>query len=135
MDDNYRNSRYGFNSEYIRKMKFIGEVDLRELEDGRKMKLLSNFSFLDNNLKYWFAPEGIIVDGASIPRVFWRLTPPFVGKYRRASVLHDHYCIIKTESYSDTHKMFYEAMLCDGVNKMLAYTMYKAVLWFGPRWD
>jgi hypothetical protein len=115
-------------------MKFIGDIETEWLDDGRKMRLLSPCAFIDSKEKYWFAPSGIIVDGASIPRILWRIVTPFIGKYRRASVLHDHYCVIKTASYNATHEMFYDGMICDGVNKIIAYMMYKAVLWFGPKW-
>jgi hypothetical protein len=33
-------------------------------------------------------PEGFVSDGASVPRWFWRMLPPF-GLYLRAAILHD----------------------------------------------
>lgn len=104
--------------------------------EHRKMILLEDVSFIDDNGKEWTAPAGSEIDGASIPRFFWRVIgSPFVGKYRRASVIHDVYCVTRTEPYKAVHQMFYEAMKCDGVSKAKRVSMYNAVAGFGPKWD
>lgn len=36
-------------------------------------------------------PQGYLTDGASVPRVFWSLIPPW-GSYGQAAVLHDWLC-------------------------------------------
>lgn len=117
--------------------KFItGEVVVKWLDDGRKMELVKGVVFQDQFNDFWAAPVGAIIDGASIPRRFWRLIgSPFVGKYRRASIVHDYYCEIKTRHWKDTHRVFYEMMQADGVSSWLAFIMYKAVYCFGPRWE
>ena len=38
------------------------------------------------------AHAGMITDGASVPRMFWRLIPPFRSHYLAAAMIHDHYC-------------------------------------------
>ena len=115
---------------------FIGDVDVRWLaNEPRKMKLLEAFQFVDKKGVKWSAPIGSIIDGASIPKLFWRLIgSPFVGKYRRASVIHDVYCVTKERPHSQVHKMFYDAMRVDGVSYLKAKTMYLAVKWGGPKW-
>jgi hypothetical protein len=41
------------------------------------------------------------VDGASIPQAFWSIIGgPFEGFYIKASVVHDHYCEVKTRTES-----------------------------------
>lgn len=55
---------------------------------------------------------------------------PFIGNSRRASVIHDRYCDLKTESSTDTHNMFYEAMLEDLEEKWRADIKYWAVRTF-----
>jgi len=106
------------------------------LKDGRLMRLMEDVIYLDRNLKEWKAPKGAVVDGASIPRFFWRIIgSPFVGKYRRASAIHDYYCATKTEPHKEVHQMFYECMLSDGVGKTKAKMMYWAVRCCGPRWN
>jgi len=115
---------------------FSGDVEARWFHDGRTMKLLRDFSFSDRTGKLWLAPAGSKVDGASIPRAFWSTVgPPFVGKYRRASVIHDVYCQTRSEPWQEVHRMFYEAMRADGTSSNQARQMYFAVRNFGPRWD
>jgi len=117
------------------KAKFMGDVATRWLNGTRKMKLLKPVLFQDKTGKQWVAPKGAIVDGASIPRFFWRfIGSPFSGKYRRASVIHDVYCVTKSEPYKEVHKMFYQAMRVDKVNYFKAKAMYFAVRIGGPKW-
>lgn len=85
--------------------------------------------------KIWSAKPGSIVDGASIPKFAWLIIgSPFIGKYRRASVIHDVYCDNQTRPWQEVHWIFYQMMLADGVEKIKAWTMYQAVYYFGPRW-
>jgi hypothetical protein len=77
-----------------------------------------------------------VINGASIPRLLWSIVgSPFVGDYRRASVLHDAACDQRDEPHELVHRMFYDASLDDGVAPELASVMYDAVATFGPRWD
>lgn len=103
--------------------------------EDREMKILQDFSFIDSNSVAWVCKAGSIVDGASIPRLFWKIIgPPLVGSYRRASVIHDVYCKSKARKASETHKVFYEMMLADGVPVNKAKLMYLAVKLAGPKW-
>lgn len=113
---------------------FEGEALTRWLPK-REMQLLENFVFIDSKGVRWLAPINSIVDGSSIPRLFWTVIgSPFVGKHRRASIIHDVYCQTKTTPHKQVHKMFYEAMRCDGVNYFKAKVMYFAVKLGGPKW-
>jgi hypothetical protein len=117
---------------------FVGKVVTEWLNDGdgRKMKLLEPFSFVNAEGVRWEAPKGSIVDGASIPRFAWSIIGgPFEGKYREASVIHDVACIQKARPWQEVHRTFYEAMMANGVNKTLAKIMYGAVYHYGPRWE
>ncbi|MCY3788477.1 MAG: DUF1353 domain-containing protein [Gemmatimonadetes bacterium] len=83
----------------------------------------------------WTVPTGVKVNGASIPKVLW--TPfgsPFVGDYRRASVIHDHFCRTKEEPSQSVHRMFYNAVRADGISSFTARWMYTVVRALGPRW-
>jgi hypothetical protein len=118
---------------------FVGEVVTKWLKNegkDRDMVLLNEFSYVDPVNKEWKANPHDVVNGASIPAFLWGrlLGSPFVGDYRRATVLHDVACDTETEPSSAVHRMFYYAMLCDGVRKAKAYLIYKAVDWFGPDW-
>ncbi len=105
----------------------------------RNVKLLENFFYIDPSGKQWPAPTGSVVNGASIPWPLWNkwIGPPFVGNYRRASVVHDVACDLREKicaSSQIAHRMFYDACLCGGVGKAKAKVMYWAVRKFGPKW-
>jgi len=120
----------------IRLGRFDGELVLRPLPDGRLMQLVKPFSYIDGTGETWDVPAGAKVDGASIPRPLWSIVGgPFEGKYRNASVIHDHYCKEQTRYWEATHRVFYEAMLASGENLKRAQLMFYAVYRFGPRWE
>ncbi len=116
--------------------KFDGELDLKWLDDGRRMQLLAPFAFTDGAGLAWPVPAHAVIDGASIPRLLWGVVGgPYEGKYRNASVVHDWYCAVRTREWPAVHRMFYEAMLASGVDAGRAKIMYLAVRYAGPRWD
>lgn len=104
-------------------------------EPDRDMKLVEPFRYIDSRGHAWEVPPGAVINGASIPTVFWNtIGPPFVGDYRRASVVHDFHCGEQSQPWRDVHRMFYEASLMGGVGKIRAKMMYVAVYAKGPRW-
>jgi hypothetical protein len=101
----------------------------------RDMKLVQPFIFIDPSGKRWTAPAGTVINGASIPQPLWSLHDPFIGPYRRASVVHDYYCTPPyTEPDHQVHRMFYEAALAAGTRETLAWAMWKAIEAGGPHW-
>ena len=117
---------------------FVGDVLTKWLVqtgNDRNMELLGPFSFIADDGTRWDAPAGAVVNGASIPRALWVFGPPFVGDYRRASVIHDYYCETKTRDWKSTHRIFYHGCIADGVSVLKAKAMYAAVYSRGPRWD
>jgi hypothetical protein len=115
---------------------FEGDLVLKALPDGRNMKLLRPFKYIDSHNVAWPVPAGINVDGASIPSVFWSIIgAPYTGKYRDASVIHDYYCQTHSRHWKAVHRVFYDGMLARGVDPIQAEIMYVAVYRFGPRWD
>lgn len=104
-------------------------------ENGRSAELLEAIGYIAASGVEWQVPAGAWLDGASIPKAFWSVIGgPFEGKYREPSIVHDHYCIVKTQPWRDTHRMFHAAMLCRGVSGFKARVMFYAVYRFGPRW-
>lgn len=115
------------------------------LDDGHRMRLLESVSFCDNKGVIWKARAGMVFDGASIPRIAWRfIGSPFVGKYRRAAVVHDQYYKYglgqeplpdgsSIRPREDVDQVFYDIMILDGVRKWKAKLMYRTVRMFGPR--
>ena len=82
-------------------------------------------------------PKGFKSDGASIPRVIWSWLPPF-GKYLNAAIIHDYYYSLGEQKcapidYKLATKVFREAMKVCRVNLVRRNVMYKAVIWFGPK--
>lgn len=61
------------------------EMFTQTFEDGREM-LLASFEYRDQVI-----PAGFIWDGASAPRLFWSIIPPF-KQTKRASCVHDWMC-------------------------------------------
>jgi uncharacterized protein DUF1353 len=115
---------------------FKGDLILKPLTDGRTMELVRPFTYIDSRGIAWPVPAGTKVDGASIPSVFWSiLGAPYTGKYREASIIHDHYCATKSRHWKAVHKVFLDGMTARGVDTLQAKLMYLAVYRFGPRWD
>jgi len=100
-----------------------------------QFKLKKEFLFKDPNGLAWNVPSDEVVDGASIPQIFWSfIGGPFDGKYINASVIHDYYCRTKSRTAHDTHRNFYYGMRAVGVSDWQAKAMYWAVSAFGPSW-
>lgn len=115
---------------------WIGDIKTLWLDDGRSMLLLSDVTYVDRHGQKWTALAGETIDGASIPRFFWRfIGSPLTGRYRRASVIHDVYCQRRTRDSTDVHDVFHEIMIHDGVSLPKALAMWTAVNCFGPRFD
>jgi hypothetical protein len=115
---------------------FVGTVVTEWFDSKRKMKVVNMFAYVDPRGKQWSVPPQTVVDGASIPRIFWTaIGGPFEGPYRNASVVHDHYCVVRSETWQSVHRMFYEAMLAAGTPKAKAKAMFYAVYVGGPRWQ
>jgi hypothetical protein len=113
---------------------FLGELITQIMEDGRNLKLVQPFSYIDSDGQQWNVPAGTVTDGASVPRAFWIAYPPFTGLYRKAAVIHDYYCQTRERGWRLTHKVFYDAMRSAGVDDVTARMMYGAVFYMGPRW-
>jgi hypothetical protein len=106
------------------------------LDDGRNMRLECSLVFYSKKYDLEILiPRGEVTDGASIPQFLWSLEGgPFSGKYRKAAIVHDYLCRTKFLTWKQTHKIFFEAMLDEGVNWFEAIKKYRAVYRFGPRW-
>ena len=76
-------------------------------------------------------PAGFVTDGASVPRVFWRIVPPF-GLHFNAAVVHDWLYRNRphqlTKGAADA--VFSEIMARDGVPEPIRIALREAVdLW------
>jgi Protein of unknown function (DUF1353) len=115
------------------------------LDDGRRMVLLRDFTFVEPSGTTWIATaahkppsEGdLTIDGASIPPVFWSIVGgPYEGLYRNASIVHDAECTPPHKHrWQEVHRMFYRASRAGGTSEMTAKLIFAAVWHFGPRWQ
>ncbi len=116
---------------------FQGQLKLtpKDCESTGQCTLGNKLRFVDGKGEIWEAAAGLVTDGASIPGIF----QPFIGSpfneaFIRAAIVHDHYCDRHVKSWRKTHRVFYEALLDQGVSVARAKTMYFAVLAAGPKW-
>lgn len=118
-------------------MKFLTELDvelLREANGERALwKLNSPLIWDSDRIGIVTVPVGFETDFASVPRFFgtWLI---FGGLANKAAVVHDYLCRIRYPSKDIADAEFYDAMLVTGIPKWKAWTMYKAVSWFGKSW-
>lgn len=114
---------------------YIGRVAAIWNPDGRTMKLMEAYAYIDPEGIRWEAPAGAEIDGASIPKQAWSIVGgPYEGLYRFASVIHDVACDEKKRPWEDVHLAFYYGMRASGVEEIRAKVMWAAVNEFGPRW-
>lgn len=97
------------------------------------MILQEDIYFIDNANRKWLVPRGATINGATIPRALWHIIgSPYVGLYRRASVIHDYFVgennpAVPYSARREADKMFYEACLKDGCSKREAAILYTGV--------
>jgi hypothetical protein len=63
-------------------------------------------------------PKGFAFDGASAPRMFWGIIPPF-KRTKKAACIHDWLCVNakSKEDRKEADKIFYRALEDAGLNK------------------
>ena len=114
---------------------FHGKLQAELLDGAELMRLVSTFSYTNPSGKRTDVPAGYQWDGASIPRMFWRLVGhPFLSSYRRASLIHDWHCEHKDVPWRDAAADLYYACRLSGVPWWQARRVYAAVRRFGPKW-
>lgn len=100
------------------------------IPETRSVQLLDHFYYFSKEYKRTISVmKGFTSDGASVPRVFWSIFPPF-GRYLEAAVLHD-WMLSNMEEFEYSlemcNKIFKEALKDCGIPKWKVYTMYWAV--------
>ena len=110
-------------------MKFKGWVVLSMVpgEDGSVWRLEDNFLYESKHGRLKVA-GGFRTDGASIPRIFWRVIGcPLRARYTPAAILHDALYQAGYLTREESDKVLLEAMgECD-VHPLRAYAIYLAV--------
>lgn len=95
------------------------------------LQLLDDFGYVDKSGKIWLAVKGAYLNGASFPRPLWgRIGSPFIGPFRKASIIHNNYIGTHPSPYCDIAKrrqadeMYYNACLHCGCSVRLASIIY-----------
>ena len=102
-----------------------------EFIGGGRWKLTKPFEYYNPPVRI-VAPIGYITDGASIPRVAWRLIgSAWAGKYARAAVIHDYGYHVQALSRKRVDQIFLEGMKILGVSWWRRGTMHNMVRLFG----
>ena len=92
----------------------------------------------------WQAPKNTLTDGASIPSLLVSMVgDPTSPEFLEAGIMHDAYSGFGNEAlatyqsrpWEDVHRMFYDALIVDGVPTQKAKIMFAAVYLAGPRWE
>jgi len=119
--------------------RFVGKVVLElldNIQDDHKLMLLSDFGYQDDQGKLWLVAKGEIIDGYSIPPQLQPLIDsPSVTEYRKASVIQDSFSRRKTEPWRNVDRMFYAAVVTEGLTQGEAKLLYTAVYAGGWRWE
>ncbi|WP_426126320.1 DUF1353 domain-containing protein [Pararhizobium sp. PWRC1-1] len=115
---------------------FTGRFNLTDVPgDADHKKLADDFGFVDPQGVGWEASSGDVTNGADIPALLQAIIGgPWDDDYLRAAVIHDHYCVRQVRKWSDTHRVFYDAMVAGDIDETKAKLMYYAVYTFGPMW-
>jgi len=95
------------------------------LKDGRRARLLREHKVRIKELNI-VVPTGFETDFASIPRIFWRVVPPW-GRYSPAAVVHDYLYATAPGLRKRADKVFLEHMKALGVNWITRKVMYRVV--------
>ena len=90
---------------------------------------------IDGKKKIWSVQPGLKTDGASIPKFAQGIIgKPYDGSYLAAAVIHDNFCARETESWKNTHRLFYDMLRSLGVNDLKAKIMYAGVVAGAHKW-
>lgn len=107
----------------------LGPLRVEILPDGRRARLLQPFR-VNVEGRGIEAPKGFETDFASVPRVFWRIVPPW-GRYSPAAVIHDYLYFTGQVPRAEADAVFLTLMERLGVPAWKRSIMYRAVRIFG----
>lgn len=111
-----------------------GLVECEWLSDGQ-IRLTSPVVGIVNGAP-WIVPSGFVSDGATIPRLAWRVAGhPFSRRILRPAIIHDagYELAVETPSLDryptrlDVDRAFYSLLRYEGVGWARAHVMYAAV--------
>jgi Protein of unknown function (DUF1353) len=98
-------------------------------------RVLTPFSYKIDEESWVTIPKGYLTDGASVPRLFWNMIPPW-GPYGQAAVVHDLLCeylsVVRNGrpvsiTRAECDQLLNQAMKNLDVNPALRWMIYSAV--------
>ena len=111
-------------------MNLTGPLRVELLPNGRSARLTQPYRVGTTAGRIIEVPEGFETDFASVPRLFWRIVPPW-GRYSPAAVVHDYLYSTSKVSRKEADGIFLELMGRLGVPLWKRLAMYWAVRLFG----
>lgn len=94
-------------------------------------EVVSDYAF---NLKSYkgVVPKGFKTDGASVPRIFWSIFPPYKSEYFSACVIHDYLCAMANskKDYELADEVLKQALQSLGLSKFKIFIFYNSCYTF-----
>ena len=107
----------------------VNQPDSNKLDTAYELREDFRIVYKGNYLR---VPKFFQFDGASIPRFAHSIIgTPFNPLFMEAAVVHDWLYHTHQISKKEADKLFYELLIKNGISKIKAKTMHKAVAWFG----
>jgi Protein of unknown function (DUF1353) len=117
---------------------FEGQVVLQPVGDDQfvpSFRLEETLLFRQGDGTEWISPAGVILDGRSVPSLFVKVIGhPFEGTYRKSAVSYDYAVKVKEGTWETAQRMFFDALLTEGVAEPEAKVMYLLLSGSGTRW-
>lgn len=113
----------------------IGELQ----DNGSQIELEAPFHFLDfdeegKEIRRVEVPAGFISNFNSVPRIFWRIFPPW--KYPEAGVVHDYLYKFNGVTREEADKIHRRILELKGAPAFIRRFAYRSLRWFGGKaWD
>lgn len=110
-------------------MAFESYLELRHVPGRLRWEVISPLRYRTTDERLIVVPVGFLTDLASVPRLAWRIVPRDHECARRPAALHDYIYTDLTRGYTraEADRIFYRALLEEGMDKVLAWLMYTAV--------
>lgn len=97
--------------------------------DKYKFEVTEDLSVTLNCIDFTL-PKGYTTDGASVPRIFWSIYPPYKPEWLTACIIHDYLCSQAThaqdkyKAYELADLAFKESLEYLKVNKITIFIFY-----------
>lgn len=110
-------------------MAFKSSLVVKAVKGTKQWQLIRPLFYLTASNRMVTVPACYRTDLASVPRPVWWLIPRDDEFARRPSVVHDYIYTHGTTSFTkaEADRIFYDALLEEGMHKPLAWLMYAAV--------